>query len=150
MHSDLVHVATEFNMNELCVWFCSMVMLQARNAAIANSYFVGAINRVGTEVFPREFTSGDGKPAHKDFGHFYGSSFMAAPDASCTPSLSRCRDGLLITDLDLNLCQQVKDKWGFRLTARYEMYAKFFSKYIKEEFEPQVIRDPFLDNQKRF
>ncbi|CAK9197470.1 unnamed protein product [Sphagnum jensenii] len=124
--------------------------IEARNAAIANSYFVGAINRVGTEVFPREFTSGDGKPAHKDFGHFYGSSFMAAPDASCTPSLSRCRDGLLITDLDLNLCQQVKDKWGFRLTARYEMYAKFFSKYIKEEFEPQVIRDPFLDNQKRF
>ncbi len=150
MHSDLVHVAIEFNMNELCVWFCSMVMLQARNAAIANSYFVGAINRVGTEVFPHEFTSGDGKPAHKDFGHFYGSSFMAAPDASCTPSLSRCRDGLLITDLDLNLCQQVKDKWGFRLTARYEMYAKFFSKYIKEEFEPQVIRDPFLENQKRF
>eukprot|EP00983_Pelagomonas_calceolata_P026143 821518-Pelagomonas_calceolata.AAC.2 len=38
---------------------------QARNAAIANSYFVGAINRVGTETFPNEFTSGDGKPAHK-------------------------------------------------------------------------------------
>lgn len=39
--------------------------IEARNAAIANSYFVGAINRVGTEVFPNEFTSGDGKPAHK-------------------------------------------------------------------------------------
>jgi hypothetical protein len=39
--------------------------VEARNAAIANSYFVAAINRVGTEVFPREFTSGDGKPAHK-------------------------------------------------------------------------------------
>ena len=24
------------------------------------------------ETFPNEFTSGDGKPAHKDFGHFYG------------------------------------------------------------------------------
>jgi len=40
-------------------------MEQARNAAIANSYFVGAINRVGTETFPNDFTSGDGKPAHK-------------------------------------------------------------------------------------
>ena len=24
------------------------------------------------EVFPNEFTSADGKSAHKDFGHFYG------------------------------------------------------------------------------
>ncbi len=39
--------------------------LEARNAAIANSYYVGAVNRVGTETFPNEFTSGDGKPAHK-------------------------------------------------------------------------------------
>jgi hypothetical protein len=29
------------------------------------SYYVAAINRVGTEHFPREFTSGDGRPAHK-------------------------------------------------------------------------------------
>lgn len=56
--------------------------IEARNAAIANSYFTCAINRVGTEVFPNEFTSGDGKPAHKSFGHFYGSSYVAAPDGS--------------------------------------------------------------------
>ena len=43
--------------------------VEARNAAIANSYFVAAINRVGTETFPREFTSGDGKPAHKVSAH---------------------------------------------------------------------------------
>lgn len=122
-----------------------VLLVQARNAAIANSYFVGAINRVGTEVFPREFTSGDGKPAHKDFGHFYGSSFMAGPDASCSPSLSRCRDGLLVAKLDLNLCQQLKDKWGFRLTARYEMYAVFLREYVKYDFKPQLIRDPYLD-----
>lgn len=42
--------------------------VEARNAAIANSYYVGAINRVGTEVFPNAFTSGDGKPAHR-VGH---------------------------------------------------------------------------------
>jgi hypothetical protein len=83
--------------------------IEARNAAIANSYFAAGINRVGTESFPNEFTSGDGKPAHKvlsaaarcspdcsppdlvwlllhqDFGHFYGSSYVAAPDASRTP-----------------------------------------------------------------
>lgn len=117
---------------------------QARNAAIANSYFVGAINRVGTEVFPRPFTSGDGKPEHKDFGHFYGSSYFASPDASCTPGLSRCQDGLMIADMDLNLCQQVKDKWGFAMTARYQKYSDLLSAYIKEDFRPQVIKDPLL------
>eukprot|EP00250_Pteridium_aquilinum_P003733 c14032_g1_i1 orf=672-1889(-) len=118
--------------------------IEARNAAIANSYFVGAINRVGTEVFPRPFTSGDGKGEHKDFGHFYGSSYFASPDASCTPCLSRCQDGLMIADMDLNLCQQVKDKWGFPMTARYEKYADLLTAYIKQDFRPQVIKDPLL------
>ena len=29
--------------------------------------------------------------------------------------LSRERDGLLIVAMDLNLCRQVVDKWGFRV-----------------------------------
>ncbi|XP_048135369.1 beta-ureidopropionase-like isoform X1 [Rhodamnia argentea] len=118
--------------------------IEARNAAIANSYFVGSINRVGTETFPNPFTSGDGKPQHIDFGHFYGSSHFSAPDASCTPSLSRHRDGLLISDMDLNLCRQLKDKWGFRMTSRYNLYADLLAQYLKPDFEPQVISDPLL------
>ena len=86
--------------------------IEARNAAIANSYFVGAINRVGTETFPAAFTSGDGGPAHHDFGPFYGSSYVAAPDGSRTPALSRCDDGLLVADVDLNLCTQVRGGKG--------------------------------------
>lgn len=126
------------------IWFKSVIVFQARNAAIANSYFVASINRVGTETFPNPFTSGDGKPAHADFGHFYGSSYISAPDASCTPSLSRNRDGLLITDMDLNLCRQLKDKWGFRMTSRYELYAETLAHFVRPEFEPQVISDPLL------
>ncbi|TMW99270.1 hypothetical protein EJD97_002818 [Solanum chilense] len=118
--------------------------IEARNAAIANSYFVGSINRVGTEVFPNPFTSGDGKPQHADFGHFYGSSHFSAPDASCTPSLARHKYGLLISDMDLNLCRQLKDKWGFRMTARYDVYADLLARYVKPDFEPQVISDPLL------
>ncbi|XP_068654988.1 beta-ureidopropionase [Aristolochia californica] len=118
--------------------------IEARNAAIANSYFVGSINRVGTESFPNPFTSGDGKPQHTDFGHFYGSSYFSAPDASSSPSLSRYRDGLIISDMDLNLCRQLKDKWGFRMTARYELYAELLSEYLKPDFKPQVVVDPCL------
>lgn len=115
--------------------------IEARNAAIANSYYVAAINRVGTETFPNAFTSGDGKPAHRAFGHFYGSSYVAAPDASRTPSLSRSRDGVLVAELDLNLCRQVKDRWGFQMTARYEMYAELLGRYIQPDFEPQIVND---------
>jgi beta-ureidopropionase len=70
--------------------------LEARTAAVANSYFSVAINRVGTEVFPRAFTSGDGLPAHRDFGHFYGSSYIAGPNGQRTPGLSRTEDGVLL------------------------------------------------------
>ena len=56
------------------------------------------------------------------FGHFYGSSYVAAPDGSRTPGLSRVRDGLLVAEMDLNLIQQVQDKWMFRATQRLEMY----------------------------
>lgn len=59
--------------------------IEARNAAIANSYFTVAINRVGTEHFANEFSSADGKPAHKDFGPFYGSSYVTAPNGNRTP-----------------------------------------------------------------
>eukprot|EP01126_Amoeba_proteus_P061908 TRINITY_DN8355_c0_g1_i4.p1 TRINITY_DN8355_c0_g1~~TRINITY_DN8355_c0_g1_i4.p1 ORF type:complete len:180 (+),score=16.80 TRINITY_DN8355_c0_g1_i4:525-1064(+) len=121
--------------------------IEGRNAAIANNYFVGCINRVGTEHFPHEFTSADKKPAHKDFGHFYGSSYITAPDSSRTPSLSRVRDGLLVAECDLNLCRQVKDHWGFRMTARYPLYQQLLTQYVKPGFVPQTIRDPSLDTK---
>lgn len=45
--------------------------------------------------------------AAQDFGHFYGSSYVAAPDGSRTPALARHLDGLMVADVDLNLCRQV-------------------------------------------
>ena len=71
--------------------------VEARNAAIANHYFSVGINRVGTQVYPNEFTSGDKKASKRQFGHFYGSTYVASPDGSRTPSLSRTRDGILVT-----------------------------------------------------
>jgi len=51
----------------------------------------------------------------------------------------------LVTEVDLNLCRQVKDKWGFQMTARYPMYAEFLKEFIKPDFKPQIIKDPSLD-----
>ncbi|XP_052418523.1 beta-ureidopropionase [Carassius gibelio] len=115
--------------------------IEARNAAIANHCFTCAINRVGTEYFKNEFTSGDGKKAHHDFGHFYGSSYVAAPDGSRSPGLSRTRDGLLVTEMDLNLNRQVADKWNFKMTGRYEMYAEELKKAIQHDFKPNIVKE---------
>jgi beta-ureidopropionase len=116
--------------------------IEARNAAVANHCFTVAINRVGSELFPNEFTSADGKPAHRDFGHFYGSSYVAAPDGSRTPGLSRVQEGVLIAELDLNLCRQVSDHWGFRMTQRLDTYVEEISDYLKRDYQPPVIKDP--------
>ncbi|XP_011501491.1 PREDICTED: beta-ureidopropionase-like [Ceratosolen solmsi marchali] len=113
--------------------------IEARNAAIANSYYTCAINRVGTEQFPNEFTSGDTKPAHKEFGHFYGSSYVTAPDGARTRGLSRYKDGLLVAELDLNLCRQTKDEWGFKMTERLDMYAKKLSEASQTGFKQQIL-----------
>lgn len=121
-----------------------MWSVEARNAAITNSYFVACTNRVGTENFEHEFTSGDGQPAHKDFGWFYGSAYVSAPDGSRTPSLTRLRDGLMVSEADLNLCRQMKDKWGFQMTSRMDEYASLLGEAVKEGFKPQVVVDPTL------
>lgn len=99
-----------------------------------------AINRVGTEVYPNKFTSGDKKEAKNAFGHFYGSTYIAGPDGARTPSLSRTRDGVLITEMDLNLCQQVKDKWLFTMTGRHKLYADLLEDYCEHDFRPQIVR----------
>lgn len=114
---------------------------------------------MGTEIFPNEFTSGDGTPAHHDFGHFYGSSYITAPDGSRTPGLSRSKDGLLVCEMDLNMCRQMKDMWClrvsilillsvifvvavssrvpflFQMTQRLDMYAKELSEYVEKNLQ---------------
>jgi beta-ureidopropionase len=96
---------------------------------------------IGTEIFPNEFSSGDGKPAHTSFGPFYGSSYISAPDGSRSPSLSRDRDGLLICEVNLNLCRQIKDKWGFRMTQRLSLYGEKFTDAAKIDYKPQTVRE---------
>ena len=87
---------------------------------------------------------GNKQPAKTTFGHFYGSSYIAAPDASRCKGLSRTRDGVVIAEADLNLCRQVKDLWCLQMTARHADYAKFLSDYVAPDYKPQVVKDPSL------
>ncbi|CAH2049502.1 unnamed protein product, partial [Iphiclides podalirius] len=94
--------------------------IEARAAAVANGFYTCSINRVGTEEFLRK----DGETISRTY---YGSSYVTAPNGCRTPGLSRSKDGLLIAEVDLNLCRQVKDHWGFPMTARLDMYSKELS-----------------------
>lgn len=90
--------------------------IEGRCASIAWGYFTGNINRVGTEHFPNEFTSANGKPAHKDFGHFYGSRyFLTLLSRAKTVSLAMLE---LLTRPELQDFPELKkDSWFPKLIS---------------------------------
>jgi N-carbamoylputrescine amidase len=77
--------------------------------AVANGYFVGAINRVGVE-----------KPWN--IGEFYGQSYFCDPRGQLIAVGSRDKDELVVADLDLGLIQQVRNTWQFYRDRRPETY----------------------------
>ena len=77
--------------------------------AVANGYFVGAINRVGVE-----------KPWN--IGEFYGQSYFCDPRGQLIAVGSRDKDELVVADLDLALIQQVRNTWQFYRDRRPETY----------------------------
>lgn len=96
---------------------------------------------MGTEVFSNEFSSADGKPAHKDMGPFYGSAYIAAPDGTRSPGLPRDKDGLLISEVDLNMCRQERDIHTFRMCQRLPLYAEGLQRASKLDFKPQIVKE---------
>jgi N-carbamoylputrescine amidase len=77
--------------------------------AVANGYFVGAINRVGYE-------------APWNIGEFYGQSYFCDPRGQILSIASRDRDELIVAELDLKLIQQVRNTWQFYRDRRPETY----------------------------
>jgi N-carbamoylputrescine amidase len=77
--------------------------------AVANGYFVGAINRVGTE-------------APWNIGEFYGSSYFCDPRGQIFAQASRDRDEVLTADLDLDKIAEVRNTWQFFRDRRPETY----------------------------
>jgi N-carbamoylputrescine amidase len=79
--------------------------------AVANAYFVAAINRVGTE-HPWKI------------GEFYGKSYFCNPRGKIISQASRDKDELLAADLDLDEIQKVRDTWQFFRDRRPETYGE--------------------------
>jgi N-carbamoylputrescine amidase len=77
--------------------------------AVANGYFVGAINRVGIE-------------APWNIGEFYGQSYFCDPRGQMLAVGSRDQDELIVADLDFDMIKQVRNTWQFYRDRRPETY----------------------------
>jgi len=77
--------------------------------AVANGYFVGAINRVGHE-----------QPW--DIGEFYGQSYFCDPRGQIIAEAPRDEDALIVADLDLDMIRQVRNTWQFFRDRRPDTY----------------------------
>lgn len=78
--------------------------------AVANGYFVGAINRVGRE-------------APWNIGEFYGTSYFCDPRGRILAEGPRHRDALVSADLNLDLIAEVRAVWQFFRDRRPDAYA---------------------------
>jgi N-carbamoylputrescine amidase len=77
--------------------------------AVANGYWVAAINRVGVE-----------EPLSS--AKFYGSSYFCDPRGQIIARASDSKDEVLVADLDLDLIREVRDTWQFMRDRRPETY----------------------------
>ncbi len=77
--------------------------------AVANAYFVGAINRVGYEDPWR-------------IGEFYGTSYFCNPRGQIIAEASRDKDELLVAELNLTMVRDVRNEWQFFRDRRPETY----------------------------
>jgi N-carbamoylputrescine amidase len=83
--------------------------LEQPAAAVANEYFVGAINRVGVEEL------GD--------NDFYGSSYFVDPRGQLVGEAgSDHEDDLIVRDLDMSTLAEVRHTWAFYRDRRPESY----------------------------
>lgn len=77
--------------------------------AVANGYFVGAINRVGTE-------------APWNIGEFYGQSYFCDPRGQIIAEGSRDMDELVVAELDMDMIRVVRNTWQFFRDRRPDLY----------------------------
>ena len=77
--------------------------------AVANGYYVGAINRVGTE-------------APWNIGKFYGHSYFVNPRGQILAEGSEDKDEVIVADLDLDMINEVRQTWQFFRDRRPEAY----------------------------
>lgn len=77
--------------------------------AVANGYFIAALNRVGTEP-------------PWNIGKFYGTSYFCDPRGNFLAVGSEDKDELVVAEMNLDLIEEVRRTWQFFRDRRPESY----------------------------
>ena len=76
---------------------------------MANGYFMACSNRVGSEP-------------PWSIGKFYGTSYFVNPRGQLVAEGSEDKDELVVSDLDLDVIEEVRATWQFYRDRRPDLY----------------------------
>ena len=105
----------EYGENQHGAWMNVM-----KGHAVANGVYVAAANRIGLEQYI-EGTAGI---------QFWGSSFIAGPQGEILAQASHDKEEILITEVDLDLQENVRQNWPFFRDRRIDAFGDITKRAI--------------------
>lgn len=92
-----------------------------RGHAIANGLPVISVNRIGKEKDNHNVLEGI---------RFWGNSFVAGPQGEIIAKASNDKEEILLVDIDLKRCEEVRRIWPFLRDRRIETYGDLTKRFI--------------------
>ena len=96
-------------------------MTVQRGHAIANGIPLISVNRVGFEEDKSKCLNGV---------RFWGNSFVAGPQGELLAQADNENEKVLLADIDLKRCEEVRKIWPFLRDRRVESYSDITKRYI--------------------
>ncbi|MDD4505664.1 MAG: carbon-nitrogen hydrolase [Sulfurospirillaceae bacterium] len=92
-----------------------------RGHAIANGLPVISVNRIGKELDDKKQLDGI---------RFWGNSFVAGPQGEIITKASNNKEEVIVIDIDLKRCEEVRRIWPFLRDRRIETYGDLTKRFI--------------------
>ncbi len=92
-----------------------------RGHAIANGLPVISVNRIGKELDDKKQLDGI---------RFWGNSFVAGPQGEIIAKASNDQEEVIVIDIDLKRCEEVRRIWPFLRDRRIETYGDLTKRFI--------------------
>ena len=92
-----------------------------RGHAISNGLPVISVNRIGKELDDKKQLDGI---------RFWGNSFVAGPQGEIIAKASNDQEEVMVIDIDLKRCEEVRRIWPFLRDRRIETYGDLTKRFI--------------------
>ncbi len=93
-------------------WIREVWEVELRGHAIANMFYVGGVNKVGSDI--------GGAPGR----HYFGSAVFVDPRGNVIGRAGDTQDEILYAEIDPKVCDDVRDLWGFFKFRRPDAYGE--------------------------